>query len=65
MVAPIITFVFAAGVAFLAWQSTTVETDMREGNLDAPMADESPAVADDEPADEPADDSEDMEESEE
>ncbi len=56
MVAPIITFVVAAGVGFLAWQTSTVEPYLDDSNplaaeeaaaaadADEPMADDEPAA---------------------
>lgn len=57
MVAPIITFVVAAGVGFLAWQTSTVEPYLDDSNPLAAeeavaAADADEPVADDEPAEE-------------
>lgn len=59
MVAPIITFVFAALVGFLTWSASTVESY-------APPDDPEPAAEvsaelDEEPAEEPAEEEEDSE----
>ncbi len=64
MVAPIITFVVAAGVGFLAWKTSTIEPYLPE-DIPPPPADTAPAdpePVDDEPAEEePADEMEEAE----
>lgn len=63
MVAPIITFVVAIGVGFLAWKASAIDTFMDDSN---PLAEETSSPAPEEPADEdpapeePADEFEDM-----
>lgn len=72
MVAPIITFVFAGIIGFLAWKTSTVEAYLPESQpmpaAEAPAADEpeeaeetdAEAVEEPAPAEEPADEFEEM-----
>lgn len=56
MVAPIITFLIAAGLGFLAWKTSTIEPFMED--TPPPTSVRAAAPADEEPADEPAEEEE-------
>ena len=53
MVAPIITFLVAAGIGFLAWKTSTIEAYLPEDNYKAPPSRSAAAEPEEEAAEEP------------